>query len=38
MEKYIGIAHSEQSDRAMTAMLSMKKLDIGALKKAFEGV
>jgi predicted 3-demethylubiquinone-9 3-methyltransferase (glyoxalase superfamily) len=38
MEKYVGKANSEQSDRAMTALLSMKKLDIAELKKAYEGV
>jgi hypothetical protein len=29
---------SDKTERVMTAMLQMKKLDIGALKKAYDGV
>jgi predicted 3-demethylubiquinone-9 3-methyltransferase (glyoxalase superfamily) len=36
--EYIGGPDREGSQRALTAMLAMKKLDIAALKAAYEGV
>lgn len=37
MPELIGGPDQEGANRAMTAMLSMKKLDIAALRKAYEG-
>ena len=37
MSEMLNSSDREASDRAMNAMLSMKKIDISALKKAFEG-
>jgi predicted 3-demethylubiquinone-9 3-methyltransferase (glyoxalase superfamily) len=37
MEKYYRDPHSKATERAFTAMMGMKKLDIAALKKAFKG-
>jgi predicted 3-demethylubiquinone-9 3-methyltransferase (glyoxalase superfamily) len=33
----VGDPKSEKSQRAMTAMLGMKKIDVGALERAYEG-
>jgi len=37
MSKLVGNPTSEKSQRAMKAMLQMKKIDIEGLKKAYEG-
>jgi predicted 3-demethylubiquinone-9 3-methyltransferase (glyoxalase superfamily) len=37
METLVGEPESEKSQRAMTAMLQMKKIDLAALKKTYEG-
>lgn len=37
LKDYLGGDDPAAADRAMTAMLGMKKLDIGELQKAFEG-
>ena len=37
MGQYLGGPDAEGRQRATQAMLEMKKLDIGALKKAYEG-
>jgi predicted 3-demethylubiquinone-9 3-methyltransferase (glyoxalase superfamily) len=37
LPELIGDPASPKSQRGMTAMLQMKKLDIGALKRAYEG-
>ncbi len=38
MNKLVGDPASEKSQRAMKAMLQMKKIDIEVLKKAYEGL
>jgi predicted 3-demethylubiquinone-9 3-methyltransferase (glyoxalase superfamily) len=37
MGKYLGGADAEGSQRATQAMLEMKKIDLAAMKKAYEG-
>jgi predicted 3-demethylubiquinone-9 3-methyltransferase (glyoxalase superfamily) len=37
MEKLLGSSDREKANRAMQAMLQMKKLDISALEKAYAG-
>jgi len=37
LDKLVGDPASEKSQRAMKAMLQMKKIDIEGLKKAYEG-
>ena len=37
MDEMLGDPHSEAASRAMTAMLKMKKLDIGELRRAYDG-
>ena len=37
MMKYLGGSDSEGSQRATKAMLGMKKIDLGAMKNAYEG-
>ena len=37
MKEFMASPEREKADRAMVAMMHMKKLDIAALQKAFDG-
>lgn len=37
IDEWVGDPHSEKSQRAMKAMLRMKKIDLAKLKQAYEG-